>query len=64
MMIRIHQEALRELEKAVVWYRKKSLFAPQWLQDEVVATSQRIFSSPQTFPIIMPGRRSPKALSL
>jgi plasmid stabilization system protein ParE len=57
MKLNIHQEALRELDKAVVWYRKQSLFAPQRLQDEVVAVSKRILSKPQVFPLVTPGRR-------
>ncbi len=57
MTLRIHEEALRELDKHVIWYGKRSLFAPQWLQDEVVAASKRILSAPQTFPLVTPGRR-------
>jgi hypothetical protein len=57
MTLRIHQDALRELDKVVVWYAKRSLFAPQWLQDEVIAASQRILATPQTFPMVTPGRR-------
>jgi plasmid stabilization system protein ParE len=57
MNLRIHPEALREFDKAVVWYGKRSQLAPQKLQDEVAAASKRILTDPKSFPLISPGRR-------
>jgi hypothetical protein len=62
MRLRFHPEALLEFNKAVIWYGKKSLFAPQRFQDEVAAASLRILDDPEVFPLVAPGRR--KALLL
>lgn len=57
MKLRIHPEAVRELDKAVIWYGKRSLFAPQRLQNEVTTVSYRILADPQVFPWVSPNRR-------
>jgi len=57
MNLQFHQEALREYDKAMLWYAKRSLSAPFNFEAEVDSVVERIFANPLAFPMVYRSKR-------
>jgi hypothetical protein len=57
MTLKFHQEDLREYDKALLWYARRSLLAPFNFEAEVDSMVERIVASPLTFPVIYRNKR-------